>query len=118
MKIKVGERATFHCAACLEKHTVPLNSAQHFRGWSFNGSLESPTLKPSVRIRSGCKAEGYKPGEHCWCIYNQEAIAKGEQPAPFKCGVCHFHVTDGNIEYCGDSTHAFAGKSMPLEDFE
>lgn len=32
--------------------------------------------------------------------------------------VCHYFVKDGKIIYCADSTHKFAGKSIPLIDLE
>ncbi len=27
---------------------------------------------------------------------------------------CHYYITNGQINYCGDCTHTLAGKSMPL----
>ena len=31
--------------------------------------------------------------------------------------LCHSHVTDGKITYCGDSTHGYAGQTLELPDF-
>jgi hypothetical protein len=30
--------------------------------------------------------------------------------------ICHFFVTDGEIEFCGDSTHALSGKNVQLPE--
>ena len=32
-------------------------------------------------------------------------------------GHCHYFITDGNIMYCGDSTHSLAGLTVPLPNF-
>jgi hypothetical protein len=58
--------------------------------WQFNGNPESPTFHPSFKVT--------------WT-----------EPSGPK--VCHFHVREGRIDFCQDSTHAMAGKSAPLEDF-
>lgn len=29
---------------------------------------------------------------------------------------CHYHLHDGIIKYCGDSTHKFSGQNVPLPD--
>jgi hypothetical protein len=31
---------------------------------------------------------------------------------------CHLYVTDGQISYCGDSRHAFAGKVVPMVEYD
>jgi hypothetical protein len=31
-------------------------------------------------------------------------------------GICHYFLTDGLISFCGDSTHDFAGKTVPLPE--
>lgn len=60
--------------------------------WGFNGDTEKPTFTPSVRVRWN---QGDPPVEH----------------------VCHFNVTDGNIMFHEDSTHALAGKTVPLPEW-
>lgn len=62
------------------------------KGWTFNGNLERPTFSPSLLVT------GY---------------LNKEQPN----GVCHSYITDGNIQYLGDSTHAYAGKTIELPEF-
>jgi len=79
----------FVCPGCGENHRI------QFKGeglcWQWNGDKEKPTFKPSVKYR--------------WS----------------KCGkgmICHFHVTDGKIKFCGDCTHEIAGKTVPLPTLE
>jgi hypothetical protein len=31
---------------------------------------------------------------------------------------CHFIITNGQINYCGDCTHDLAGKSLPMKPFD
>lgn len=58
--------------------------------WTFNGDRERPTFGGSV------------------LVYEVKEI---HQPR------CHSIVRDGRIEYCNDSTHAFAGKTEDLPDW-
>lgn len=55
-------------------------------GWTFDGNVDCPTFTPSFRHR--LDASDTK--------------------------VCHYHLTAGVLHFCGDSTHALAGKSVPL----
>jgi hypothetical protein len=74
-------------------------------GWTFDGNLESSTFSPSFR-HSGMqtvKIDGKWTGE--WV-----RDAAGE-PVPF---VCHYILTAGVLNFCGDCTHELAGKSVPL----
>ena len=60
--------------------------------WSFNGDVNSPTFRPSVRH------------------YIQHPNTGQEQT------VCHYHVTAGKIEYCSDFEHAFKGQTIDMAD--
>lgn len=98
------------CPACKCAH--PFDSR-----WEFNGDYEKPTFKPSMHVSSGHYVSGIKH-DHCWCTYNAEQIAKGEKIAPFSCGICHSFVTNGQIIFLSDCTHAMAGQIVGLEDFK
>lgn len=54
------------------------------RAWTWNGSLESPTLKPSIKTT-------HEDGT-----------------------ISHIWLTDGMCEYLDDSTNGLAGLSLPL----
>lgn len=58
--------------------------------WSWNGSTDAPTLKPSIRTSYG------RDGAHC----------------------CHTWVTDGKAQFLSDTTHDLAGKTVDLVDVD
>ena len=86
------------CPGCEEVHRLP-------DSWSFNGDLEKPTFAPSFK-HSGIRcvfADGKWTGE--WV-----RDASGNT-VPY---VCHYTLTAGQLQFCSDSTHALAGKTVPL----
>lgn len=94
------------CVACSRAHGGPPSR------WAFNGDEENPTFTPSFLVRSG----HYIPGHtgDCWCTWN---AAHPEDPSGFACRVCHTFVRDGKIQYLGDCTHAYAGKTIDMVAF-
>lgn len=105
-----GGRWMYWCQGCEEPHMVG-------PGWTFDGNLEAPTFSPSVLVTSGHYAPGFNAAEKgCWCTYNAEQIAKGEEPCGFKCERCHTFIRGGMVEFLGDCTHALAGQTLPLPD--
>ena len=61
--------------------------------WTWDGDVEKPTITPSVKT---------------FARYGEEAADR----------VCHHFVRNGKIEYCGDCTHALAGKTVEMQDIE
>lgn len=57
--------------------------------WTWNGDLERPTFSPSVLVVGG--------------IHQMR---------------CHSFVTDGRIQFLGDCTHALAGRTVDLPEWE
>jgi hypothetical protein len=109
----------FYCPGCKGGHAIPVegpNAAEFSANgtvWGWNGSLECPTFTPSILVRTGHYAGGQQSA--CWCTYNAE---HPEAPAPFECTVCHSFVRDGKIQFLGDCTHALAGQTVDLPDWE
>jgi len=93
------------CPGCKQCHRFDAR-------WTFNGNLEKPTFRASMLVRSGHYL-GTVSGS-CWCTYNED---HPNDPSPFTCNVCHSFVTDGMIQFLGDSTHELAGKTVPLPEF-
>ena len=58
--------------------------------WAFNGDMDRPTFSPSILVRWG----------------------SGDPKR------CHSFIRDGRIEFCSDSTHALAGKTVDLPEIE
>lgn len=102
----------FHCPGCEGGHAVRVAGDHPVWGW--NGSLDAPTFTPSILLRSG-HYYTERPSETCWCTYNAE---HPEDPAPFRCTVCHSFVTDGKIQFLGDCTHNLAGQTVELPEWE
>lgn len=56
--------------------------------WSWNGSTEKPTLRPSVKTES------------------------------WRGWICHSWINDGQIQFLSDSNHALANQTVELLDVE
>lgn len=86
------------CPACEEVHILPDR-------WQFDGNLENPTFQPSFR-HTGLRmvyVGGKWTGE--WVRNaNGNVISR----------VCHYNLTAGQLQYCADSTHGLAGRTVPL----
>lgn len=99
----------FHCPGCNDTHDVEIPR------WNWNGSMEAPTFSPSVLVRTGHYCVGVSEDVECWCTYNSK---HPDNPAPFKCYLCHSFVRGGMIEFLSDCTHELAGKTVPMPDWE
>lgn len=90
MGMQEGERwIAFHCPGCECGHTIPVTGV---RRWQWNGSLEKPSLIPSILVNRGS--------------------ANPTTP------VCHSYVTNGQIQFLHDCTHSLAGKTVELPDWD
>jgi hypothetical protein len=81
------------CKAC-NWHEFP-KAGRPGASWTFNGDIHRPTFSPSMN-----------------------ELLNGEGPhhnADLPTRRCHFIVSDGEIQYCGDCTHELCGQTMPLE---
>jgi hypothetical protein len=63
------------------------------QGWSFNNDFDKPTFQPSVR--------------HYWEYWGKA-----------KNVVCHYNITNGDITFHNDCTHALANTTVPLIAYE
>lgn len=95
-KLRRGNGRYFHwCPGCEEMHPLP-------DSWTFNGDLEKPTFSPSflqtfVRWSGGVAENGLGIGEKAHVV-------------------CHYVLTDGVLNYCGDSWHDLKGTPVTLPD--
>lgn len=105
-----GDGLAFWCPGCNETHMIRHGPGQ----WGWNGSPDRPTFTPSILVRG---VKRLTDEQHA-------AWQRGEalpEPVPT---VCHSFVTDGRIQFLGDSTHALAGQTVDLppwpqpQDFE
>lgn len=107
----------FRCPGCGDIHqiTIRTDDPANRPSWIFNGDMVRPTFEPSILVTSGHFMAGHKEGKSCWCKYNKE---HPEDPSPFECFRCHSFVTNGNIQFCPDSSHKFAGQTLPLKPWD
>ena len=99
-----GQRiAMFFCPGCQTHHGPVVQPVR----WAWNGSLDAPTFTPSILVT------GKRP------ITDDEAnrIMAGEV-LDIPDLVCHSFVTDGRIQFLSDCTHALAGQTVELPDYE
>ncbi|WP_145201437.1 DUF6527 family protein [Sphingobium sp. B2] len=93
------DRLAFRCPGCNAQHVCSVNGANT---WQWNGSLDLPTLSPSVLITYNGPDAGQDRGD-----------GKNAPPA-----VCHSFVTDGRIQFLTDCTHALAGQTVDIPEFD
>lgn len=88
---------SFECPGCGSGHLLPFKHTKAYHTgplWTFNGDVDNPTFSPSIRSR-----------------YNFRG-----QTDPQTHDVCHFHIKNGQFEFCSDSTHELSGKTAPMAD--
>lgn len=100
-----GGRLTFWCPGCDRRHTVAVGEGPPPR-WGWDGSVDRPTFTPSVLVEGVHKLTD----DECAAYMRGDALP---EPRPFR---CHSFVTDGQIQFLGDCTHALAGKTVPLPE--
>ena len=88
------------CPGCQEMHVIPDR-------WSFDGNVDRPTFNPSVKItgKQVVVVNGKWTGE--W-------VRDANGNLLDMC--CHYFLHHGELKYCADSTHALAGKTVPLPE--
>lgn len=95
MQSAVDRRIGWWCPGCEQLHAVVIDGPH---AWRWDGDVESPTISPSVRCFTTIGDDG-KP------------LPDGAQRT-----LCHCFVKAGQIEFCGDSPHALAGKTVPIPE--
>jgi hypothetical protein len=89
MKLLPHREGFLHrCPGCNSSHYVATSGNP---SWTFSGDDEKPSFSPSIKVSWG-NGEGSR--------------------------VCHYFIREGNIEYCPDSTHELAGKTVPLPEYQ
>lgn len=85
---------TFWCIGCDTGHSVSVGEGVGPR-WGFNKDMDKPTFTPSVLVTYDGK----------------DADTPDGIPS-----VCHSFVTNGKIQYLGDSSHALANQEIDLPE--
>ncbi|HLP99212.1 MAG TPA: DUF6527 family protein [Sideroxyarcus sp.] len=105
----------FFCPGCECYHRIQYGEGNGPR-WGWNGDAEKPTFTPSILVR------GTKMTDKGEAAYEEWRAAGFPKPAPEKFDsvdtVCHSFVTEGRIQFLGDCTHALAGQTVDIPDFD
>lgn len=86
------------------------NSEGHHIGWRH----WCPGCKWMHVIYTDPKAQA---NGHFW-RFNGDQQAPTFEPSVHLVGQCHYFVRGGRIEYCGDSKHELAGRTVDMLDLE
>lgn len=83
----------FVCPGCISLHPgssglhmLPVNTDKKKPSWTWDENLEKPTLNPSILTGKDTEL------------------------------ICHSFLRGGIFEFLGDSTHAMAGRHVPMPD--
>lgn len=77
----------FHCPGCGIHHSAVVDGS---RGWTWDGSMEAPTISPSILVTGELGGEPLR---------------------------CHSFVRAGKIEFLSDCLHALKGQTVALPEW-
>lgn len=100
----------FWCPGCDGAHQVGVGDGPGPR-WEYNGNPDAPTFKPSVLVQGYTWEPPVTPE-------NMDQWRREPWQQTKRRIVCHSFVTGGRIEFLGDCTHALAGQTVDLPDFD
>lgn len=83
-------------------HVLPIEGPL---AWQWNGSLDMPTLSPSLLARGTSPISGE--------VVDRIMAGEKIEPIPY---VCHSFVRDGEIQFLDDCTHKLAGQTVELPE--
>lgn len=100
---------TFWCPGCDMAHRVWVGTGNGPR-WTWNGDAEYPTFSPSILVQ-------WDQAEPPVTLENLEEWKRNAWHQTKIHKVCHSFVIDGRIHFLSDCTHALAGQTIDLPDW-
>ncbi|MFP5511096.1 MAG: DUF6527 family protein [Alphaproteobacteria bacterium] len=100
-----GGMVLFWCPGCRSGHQIRVDPA-FGPAWRFNGNDDAPTFTPSILVQGTQRLSDDE--------YQRVMAGEAVETRPL---VCHSFVTDGRIQFLGDSTHALAGQTVDLPEW-
>ncbi len=82
-----GKLYVFHCPGCNYSHPFEVDCPDG-KGWTWNGSFDSPTFSPSLLVCIGTEWQ------------------------------CHSFVRDGKIMFLDDCVHSLKGQTVEIPEWE
>jgi hypothetical protein len=92
------QQYAFHCPGCQCSHGIPVEGPHT---WRWNGSIDAPTFTPSILVTYPA---------------NPNALEEFKEWKTER--LCHSFVTDGKIQFLGDSTHSLANQTVDIPEWE
>jgi len=104
-----GGLVAFWCPGCHTSHALGVVGIW---AWGYNGNPDAPTFTPSVKITGiDFTPEGL-------ALLEKDRIDGTRRDDgftyPHVVTCCHSFVTDGQIKFLGDCTHALANQTVPI----
>lgn len=96
----------FWCPGCDGAHQVKVGAGPGPR-WGYDGNADRPTFSPSVLVQG---TQPVTDDEHARIMAGEKI-----EPRPLR---CHSFVAGGRIQFLDDCTHALAGQTVDLPDFD
>lgn len=110
-----GGQIAFWCPGCDGAHAIQIDEGPGPR-WGYNGNHEKPTFTPSVLVRGEDFTETGRADYQAW--YAAGCPPRNSESFESQPIVCHSFITDGRIQFLGDCTHALAGQTVNIPDFD
>jgi len=110
LRLAENDHYMFWCPGCKTAHGMSVGDKRTDTHWGFNRNPDAPTFTPSVLVTGQTHVPPVTPE-------NLEEWKAHPWPQQAVKTVCHSFVTDGQIQFLGDCTHALAGQTVPLPDF-
>lgn len=105
LRLIEGGRVAFFCPGCRRRHVIVVEGPH---AWGFNGNGDRPTFTPSVLWQGAEELTD----EQVAAYYRGEGLP---EKVPVR---CHSFVTDGQIQFLSDCSHALAGQTVSLPDID
>jgi hypothetical protein len=100
----------FKCPACRFVHGVRV-TAPKTELWQWNGNVEKPTFSPSLLMQRETWTPPVTPEN--LAEWRRQPWEQVKVPS-----VCHSFITDGRIQFLADCTHAMAGQTVDIPDWD
>lgn len=109
---------TYWCQGCKTSHQITTQGGPPGQNWSWNGDVNKPVFGPSVDVKTGHYISSHKPGDDCWCTFNEK---HPEDEHDFECQHCHTWVgcngaKPGEVYFLADCSHELKGTIQPFPD--
>lgn len=102
----------FWCPGCDEAHHFRVTPGRNGAVWTWNGDENSPTVQPSILVRSVRPIQNGKPlRSH---EYNGPYPPTEGIFDPF---ICHSFIREGRIEFLNDCSHEMSGQTIELPNW-